>query len=89
MIKEAEEIEAAHIITAMNEFGVTELNGVSVKTSIVPVITDWSKLETYIREYNAVDLLQKRLTPTAVRLRWEDGIAIPGVERYEETKLSY
>jgi hypothetical protein len=89
MLSEQEKMLAARIIEDMRKFGVSELNGVSVRHSIVPVITDWSALDSYIRENAAVDLLQKRLTPTAVRLRWEDGIEIPGVDRYEETKLAF
>lgn len=52
-----------------------------------PYIVDWSELEGYIRENGALDLLHKRLTETAVKLRWEDGIQIPGVGISHERKL--
>jgi hypothetical protein len=47
-----------------------------------PTTGDWSKLYAYIKENDAFDLLQKRLTETAVAARWEDGIEIPGVVKF-------
>ena len=88
-LKKQEDGLAAALMAEMKRLGVTECNGVSMRTVMEPVLVDYSKLEAYIIEHKALDLLQKRLTPTAVRLRWEDGIAIPGVDKYEAQKLSY
>lgn len=41
---------------------------------------DWNAIYQYIDENDAIDLLQKRLTPTAVTDRFNAGEHIPGVE---------
>lgn len=65
--------------------GITTAN---IVTKQKPYISDYGQLEQYIREYGALDLLQKRLTESAVKLRWDDGIQIPGVGLSEEQKLT-
>jgi hypothetical protein len=39
-------------------------------------------------EHGAWDIMQKRLTQTAIDLRWEDGVSIPGVEAFPVDDLS-
>lgn len=41
---------------------------------------DWEAIHKYIYEENAIDLVQRRLTESAVTARLEDGITIPGIE---------
>lgn len=48
---------------------------------IVPNVTSWDKTLNYIRAEAAVDLLQKRLTESAVKARWDNGVTIPGIEQ--------
>lgn len=52
---------------------------VEYDTKLAPVANDWVAIHEYIKEHDAIDLVQKRLTESAVKLRWDDGIAIPGV----------
>ncbi len=82
-LKTREDNLRASLIKAMHDDGLqvieTEKVYVGVTQSQKPVILDWSKLEQWIRANNAVDMLQKRLTESAVNLRWDDGIQIPGV----------
>jgi hypothetical protein len=59
---------------------------VSLKSSSEPVAHDWPALLTYIINNNAVDILQKRITPTAVKARWNDGEEVPGI--HPETKYT-
>jgi len=59
-----------------------------IDTKQKPYIVDYGALEQYIVENKALDLLQKRLTESAVKLRWDDGIHIPGVGMSEEQKLT-
>jgi hypothetical protein len=77
----------AEIIAQMHAAGVTEACGSRIVVKQKAFISDWTALNEYIKEHDATDLLQKRLTETAVRLRWDDGIAIPGVGMVEEEKL--
>lgn len=81
----------AELIMLMVERGVNSLGGVDhyfvLDRSVEPELVDWGALSNYIREYDALDLLQKRLTVSAVKLRWADNIVIPGVDKYEKLKL--
>jgi hypothetical protein len=43
-------------------------------------VNDWEEVYKYIKANDAFDLLQRRLTETAVKLRWDDGIRLPGIE---------
>lgn len=78
---------SASFIHDMKASGLTEFQGSRIVVKQKPYISDFSALEEYIVEHRATDLLQKRLTESAVKLRWEDGIAIPGVGLAEEEKL--
>jgi len=68
-----------------------EFTGESIKDSVdgftmlakrkdVPTVRDWSATLAYIKETGQVDLLQKRLTDSAVKARWDAGVDVPGVE---------
>lgn len=45
----------------------------------VPNVESWPELIKYIKETGSVDLLQKRLTTSAVKLRMDEG-ELPGVK---------
>ncbi len=42
--------------------------------------TNWEAILGFVKSTGQVDLLQKRLTESAVKARWDDGVVIPGVE---------
>lgn len=91
-LKKLEDEHKARIMQEMAYLGLTQLNGFSgriaqVRTSVEPVVTDWHETLQYIRDTGSTDLLQRRLTVSAVKLRWADGLQIPGVDQYEESKL--
>ena len=73
----------ANLIKAMKDDGLRTIDTGKVFVDVFehqrPVILDWSALEIFIRAHNAVDMLQKRLTESAVKLRWDDGVQVPGV----------
>lgn len=50
-----------------------------IKMKDEPEIQDWDTVTKHIQSTGEFDLLQKRLTPTAVRARWEAGQDVPGV----------
>ncbi len=52
---------------------------VEYETKLMPVAKDWDAIHRYIKENDAIDLVHKRLTESAVRLRWDDDVIIPGV----------
>ena len=91
-LKKQEDAKKARIAQEMGYLGLTSLSGRSgqtatVKTSIEPMAADWGLIYDYIRQNDALDLLHKRLTASAIKLRWEEGQTIPGIDKYEETKL--
>jgi len=52
-----------------------------------PVGEDWAAIHKYIVANDAMDLVHKRLTATAVKLRWDDDIEIPGIGRKLNEKV--
>jgi F0F1-type ATP synthase epsilon subunit len=52
---------------------------VNLVTTDEPLVDSWPKLLDYIVENGAVDLLQKRVTVSAVKARWKDDVNLPGV----------
>lgn len=52
-----------------------------LKSTPASQVTDWVQTLDYIRATGQVDLLQKRLTESAVKARWDSGVDIPGVEK--------
>lgn len=91
LLKSEEDSLKARLLLMMSDMGLTELTTADGRAVITekqkPFISDYSALEGYIKEHGALDLLQKRLTESAVKLRWEDGIQIPGVGIETEQKL--
>lgn len=49
---------------------------------------DWPAFWEYCKENNGHDLIQKRVSITAVRARWEEGVDVPGLEEFELDDLS-
>ncbi len=82
-LKVTEDNLNASLIQAMKDAGLSVIETAKVYVGVSqhqkPIIMDWSLLEVWIRENNAVDMLQKRLTESAVNLRWDEGIQVPGV----------
>lgn len=52
---------------------------IEYNTTMKPVAEDWSAIHQFIKDNDAIDLVHRRLTESAVQLRWDDGVTIPGV----------
>lgn len=80
------------LIAIMRDQKVATVGGsefvVTHRVKMKPVAQDWSEIYAYVRDNDAFDLLQKRLTEGAVKLRWEDNIVIPGIGSYGVDELS-
>jgi hypothetical protein len=61
---------------------------VTFKEVAKPAVTDWAELYQHIAETGNFDLLQRRVGEAAVKLRWEDGEAVPGIVSYPVEKLT-
>lgn len=60
----------------------------TVSENIVPTVRDWDAFEQYIKENNALYMLQRRPSTTAFRELHMQGEVIPGVEPYKEISIS-
>jgi len=53
-----------------------------------PVPESWDDIYDYIETNDAFDLLQRRLSVTAVKERWDAGVTIPGIGKFDSVDLS-
>lgn len=91
-MKAVEDDMKARIMQQLDYLGLEAMAGTcgrtaSVDVSVEPVVNNWPDFYAYIRKNDALDMLHKRVTVSAVRLRWADGVSIPGVDQYEVRKL--
>jgi hypothetical protein len=90
--KEMETLQLA-IIEEMKKSGLTAARGKSgmatKSVKVVPQIEDYDALIKHIKKTGDFDLLQRRVSVTAVKERWEQEIPIPGVIRYSEVTLHW
>lgn len=61
---------------------------VTVIKKPVPQVKDWDKFYKHIKKTGDFELLQRRLTDTAIKERWENGKTIPGVESFNVVTVS-
>ena len=53
-----------------------------------PTVEDWEKLYSYIQKTGEFDLLYRRVNSAAVKERWEQSKAIPGITKFPAISLS-
>lgn len=89
----AQENEIENII--FERFGKSDLEGArgklaqcSIKRSEVANIDDWEAFEKYVKKTGELDLFQRRISLEAIRERWSDGRAVPGVAKFTKISLS-
>jgi hypothetical protein len=59
-----------------------------VVTKTIPRVADWDKLYAFVKKTGSFDLLQRRLTDSAIQERWEAGKSVPGVETFNAVSVS-
>jgi hypothetical protein len=89
LLQKEEDKLAAEILPQVPQLGEIKEGGFTLrrKTKVKPSVGDWGKFYEYIRSNNAFDLLHRRVTETAVKLRWDDKVEIPGVEAITDESL--
>jgi len=89
-MKAEEDGRLAAYITEMENDDMDLVQGELGKISIKPVetaeVTSYPDLYQYIKETGSFDLLQRRVSLTGVRERWQEGNEVPGVARVMELK---
>jgi hypothetical protein len=92
VVKEAEDDLQKVIVSKMREGDMKALgaaNGlVKLHESEEPVAENWEEIWAFIKANDAWELLHKRITITAVKERWNDGVAVPGVGKSTVYKLT-
>lgn len=81
--------------TILNMFKKTELDGAKGKLATASIgkndvanLKDDRKFFAYLKKTGDFDLIQRRLSNEACRLRWADGKTIPGVEAFTVVKIN-
>lgn len=59
-----------------------------VRRESIPIVEDWEAVYGYIKDNDAFDLLNKQVNRAAVRERWENEEAVPGLGSFQAKKLS-
>ena len=81
--------EIAKELNARGLYEFTDSNLVITRTvKVVSNVTDWPSLLNYIKSSGSVDLLQKRVTESAVKARWDSGVEIPGVAQATKDSIN-
>jgi len=89
-----EEIKALkeHVIESLPKSKLTGASGklanVRVVTKAVPQVKDYDKFYNYVKENEAFDLLQRRLSEAAIKARFEEGEKIPGIDFFNVVSVS-
>lgn len=96
-VKAAAELKAEenrlkeHIINTLPKDSggaVGKTHKVIVVTKTKQQVKDWDKFWVYVAKNKAWDLLQKRISDTAVQARIDDGKKLPGVEPFVVVDVS-
>lgn len=61
---------------------------VQIVTEDQPVVQDWDEFYKHIKKKGEFDLLNRAVNRSAVRARWDNGKAIPGVGSFTVSKVS-
>lgn len=95
VVEELEKKESAlkeHLINNLPKSDASGVAGklarVTIVTKIIPQVKDWDKLYKFIKKTGSFDLMQRRLTDTAIQERWDNGKEVPGVEPFNVVKVS-
>lgn len=89
--------EETRLKTALiSEMEANDLSSVGGKVCVInrivkqrAIAQNWDEIYKYIAEHDAFDLLHRRLTDSAVLLRKEDGVDVPGVGIMDYSHITF
>jgi len=91
-IKKEEQRIIDHIIETLDADTEGGVVGLRYKATVVreekPVVEDWEAFYNYIAETGGFDLLNRALNASAVKARYAEDIAVPGVGSFQAKKIS-
>jgi hypothetical protein len=81
-----------HLIEQLPKDDATGIAGKVCRASVVvksqPRVEDWDLLYAHVKKHNAFELLQRRVSSTAIEERWEHGKEVPGVGHFNVVSIS-
>lgn len=81
-----------HIIANLSKSDDTGAAGKKYRAQIVvkpePSLKDWDSFTRFVVENDRFDLLHKRIADKPIKDLWEDGVDVPGVERFNAVSVS-
>ena len=90
--KEEQKVCEQDMLELMSTLGVprigTELANISVTQKSIPNVADWDKFYSYIKDNDAMYLLQRRIATTAANELLGQGEELPGVDIFETETIS-
>lgn len=90
-IEDEEKALKEHIINTLpkSDTGAAgKLARVTVVNKTLAQVTDWPAFYAYIKKTNQFDLMQRRVSDTAVFERWDNKKEVPGVGKMTVTSVS-
>lgn len=91
-IAEEESLIKNHLIETLPKSDAIGVAGkiarVTITAKVQPTVKDWDKFFAYVHKKKAYDLLQRRVSGTAVQDRWDNGLELPGVEKFNVVGVS-
>ena len=91
-LKEQESALQNHLIDSLSKGDASGIAGklcsVQVVVKTIPQVENWPAFYAFIAKTKAFDLLQRRVSDSAVRERWEGGKDVPGVVAFNNPTLS-
>lgn len=81
-----------HLIEHLPKGDASGISGKVARVSILlkakPTVEDWDSFYAYVKKTGAFELLQRRLSETAVKERWDDDKVVPGVGKFNYVDVS-
>jgi hypothetical protein len=91
-LQEKESAIKEHLINNLPKSDASGVAGklarVTIVTKVIAQVKDWDVFYKYVKKTGAFDLMQRRLTDTAVKERWDNGKEVPGVEPFNAVTVS-
>lgn len=92
-LKKEEQALKASLLTDLEALGLDKASGkkatVSVKKEEIPKVTDWDKVNAYMKANDAHYLLARSLVPLHWRAEVADKGPIEGISIFSKTKMNY
>jgi hypothetical protein len=85
-LKKKEVAASTQLIAQLRLQSITSIGGKAARATLakneVPHVKDWDAFYAHIAKTKQFDLLERRPGKLACSSRWEDGVEIPGVEKF-------